>query len=75
MSTIEWVTLTCPHLPAQHVGPAVLVRDDVALAAGSVARARPEEGVLAVAVVDEVVQHHRLVIHRVHVSADLGNSW
>ena len=75
MPTIGWVTLPCPHLPAQHVGPAVLVRDDVALAAGSVAGASPEEGVLAVTVVDEVVQHHRLVIHRVHVSAHLGNNW
>ena len=73
MPTIEWVTLPVPHLPAQHVGPAVLVRDDVALAAGSVAGAGPEEGVLSVPVIHEVVEHQGLVIHGVDISTDLHN--
>ena len=55
-------------IPSQYVSPPILVRNNVALAAGAVAGAGPEEGVLAVAIVDKVMQHQGLVINRVHIS-------
>ena len=58
-------------LPAKHVCPSILVWNDVSLAAGSVAGARPEEGVFPVSIIHEVVEHQGLVIHGVDISAHL----
>ena len=61
--------------PAEHVGPPVLVWHYVAFAAGLGRRPRPEEGVLPVSVIYEVVEHQGLVIHGVDISTDLHNTW
>ena len=61
------------EISGEHIGSPVLVRHNVTLVAGLVAGAGPEESILAIAVIDKVVQHQSLIINSVHISGHLAH--
>ena len=62
------------EVPVQHIGPAALVRHDEPLAARPVGGPSPEESVLAIPVIDKVLEKEGVCVYSIDISTDLGNT-